>query len=356
MRTILEEGKEYWSWTIVKFDRVDEKRRRRYICRCKCGYEKSIVASIIASGKCKKCRFCRALRLEGQQFEDWTVLQRLPNDRFGGSMWLCKCKCGNERPVECGNLVNGASKCCFECGHNVTVKTSIIPSSWWYRTMDQAKIRKLKWDISEGYALEILTKQDNKCALSGFPLKFDPRNASIDRIDSSRGYEEGNIQWVHKHINMMKFKYSQTYFVKMCCAIADEFRRKSHFVRFTNKTGVRGVMLDRRTNDYTTGISMYDESGKQLRISLGYFQTLAEAADVKKQAEKLKADGIRDKEEYRKLAPRRKNNTSGTDGVSKCGDKWRAQFQINKKKVHLGLFPTKEEAAEVVRRTKLQRT
>jgi len=28
--------------------------------------------------------------------------------------------------------------------------------------------------------------------------------ASLDRIDSSKGYESGNIQWVHKQLNNMK--------------------------------------------------------------------------------------------------------------------------------------------------------
>lgn len=355
-RIILEEGKEYGLWTVVKFDCVDSRRRRRYICRCKCGYETSKVAAIIASGKSNKCKFCKALHLDGQEFGDWKVLKRLPNDKNGKSVWLCRCKCGNERPVQGGNLVKRGpkrgSKCCFECGHNKIVKTSVIPSSWWYKTMDQARMRNLKWGITEEYALDILKKQDNKCTLSGFALGFHPRTASLDRIDNTRGYEEGNVQWIHKHLNIMKHKYKQHYFVKMCCMVADEHRRKIQYTRFTNKTGVRGVMRDRRTNQYTTGISMYEDNGNQLRISLGYFQTLAEATSVREQAEKLKANGVRDKETYRKLAPQRKNNTSGIDGVSKDGKKWKAQIQINKKKMHLGLFSTKEEAGEVVRQAK----
>lgn len=39
-----------------------------------------------------------------------------------------------------------------------------------------------------------------------------------------------------------------------------------------------------------------------------------------------------------------KNNSSGYKGVSKCGNKWRAQIQINGEKIHLGVFAIKEEA------------
>ena len=44
------------------------------------------------------------------------------------------------------------------------------------------------------------------------PLTFD----RIDRIDSSKGYVKGNVQWVHKNVNLMKGKFDQEYFIEMC--------------------------------------------------------------------------------------------------------------------------------------------
>lgn len=40
--------------------------------------------------------------------------------------------------------------------------------------------------------------------------------ASLDRIDSSQGYIKGNVQWVHKDINKMKFDLSQDRFLELC--------------------------------------------------------------------------------------------------------------------------------------------
>jgi hypothetical protein len=48
--------------------------------------------------------------------------------------------------------------------------------------------------------------------------------ASLDRIDSSNGYEVGNIQWVHVMVNMCKNKYAQDVFVKMCKSVADRVK------------------------------------------------------------------------------------------------------------------------------------
>jgi hypothetical protein len=42
-----------------------------------------------------------------------------------------------------------------------------------------------------------------------------------------------------------------------------------------------------------------------------------------------------------------KRNTSGYKGVSKTGDKWKAQININNKRTYLGLYKDKKEAARI---------
>lgn len=49
--------------------------------------------------------------------------------------------------------------------------------------------------------------------------------ASLDRIDSSRGYVEGNVQWVHKDVNFMKQALSQERFVELCTLVAEKARK-----------------------------------------------------------------------------------------------------------------------------------
>lgn len=71
-------------------------------------------------------------------------------------------------------------------------------------------------------------QQGKKCALSGIPLTISStrkyNTASIDRIDNGKGYETGNIQWVHKHVNFMKRDHSVDYFIKLCTMVADNQR------------------------------------------------------------------------------------------------------------------------------------
>lgn len=64
--------------------------------------------------------------------------------------------------------------------------------------------------LSLDYMMELYEKQEGKCALSGREMTYItgngrvPTNISIDRIDSSVGYEEGNVQLVCIQANKMK--------------------------------------------------------------------------------------------------------------------------------------------------------
>ena len=73
----------------------------------------------------------------------------------------------------------------------------------------------------------ILSFQEFKCALTGWDI--DAKNvakntASLDRIDSSIGYVEGNVQWVHKMVNMCKQQYTQEEFLSMCDAVSNKIK------------------------------------------------------------------------------------------------------------------------------------
>lgn len=86
-----------------------------------------------------------------------------------------------------------------------------------------ANKRKIQVSVSEEYLLKLIEEQNFKCALTGLDIYFGPdkkRTASLDRIDSSIGYIEGNLQWVHKHINISKQYFSQEYYIEMCKNVA----------------------------------------------------------------------------------------------------------------------------------------
>jgi hypothetical protein len=54
--------------------------------------------------------------LTGDIYGRWTVLERIPGRRSGDIMWLCRCECGETRPVAGKRLRSGITKSCGAFG------------------------------------------------------------------------------------------------------------------------------------------------------------------------------------------------------------------------------------------------
>ena len=180
----------------------------------------------------------------GCRFGKLTVMERLENAKYGQRVWLCKCDCGKfiKRPT--GELRNrskyGRDTSCG-CGAFDNRKQTInwkgcgdIHGSMWGRIERGAKSRNYPFEITIEYGWDLFLKQNKKCALSGIDIYFPKTDweqkrgewtASLDRIDSMEGYIEGNVQWVYKDINRIKWAYNQEYFIKMCVKVASKGRK-----------------------------------------------------------------------------------------------------------------------------------
>jgi hypothetical protein len=162
--------------------------------------------------------------LETKRFGKWKVLEYLGvNNR--DSECLCQCECGLIKRVKTYHLVNGYSSQCIKCGQKPRKYKDGIGQAIWNIIVRRSDVKKIDLSISKEYAYSLYLKQDKKCALTGLDIRLPECgtdylkkdwSASLDRIDSSIGYIEGNVQWVHKDINRMKNIYSQDYFIYMC--------------------------------------------------------------------------------------------------------------------------------------------
>lgn len=92
----------------------------------------------------------------------------------------------------------------------------------------KAAKRKIKFNVSVKYLWDLFEKQKGKCALSGVKIELPKgssnhnrhHTASLDRINSDKGYIKGNCQWLFKTVNIMKWHYPQKEFVQFCKKIA----------------------------------------------------------------------------------------------------------------------------------------
>ena len=165
--------------------------------------------------------------LKDREFENLTVIRDTGKRKSRRPIWLCKCKCGQEVEILGKYLLNGDTKSCG-ClvkgnAHNRTGYKS-LGGTFWYTIKAGAEIRGIPFLITAEQAYNLYINQDKKCALTGVDIllvenyrdDYLLNTASLDRIDSNKGYTIDNIQWVHKIINIMKNKLSMEEFREWC--------------------------------------------------------------------------------------------------------------------------------------------
>ena len=165
----------------------------------------------------------------GEKFGNWEVISEQTEKYQRWYKFHVRCKCGNEKFILSYTLRSGRSTCCRECGNDKNYKgIGNLSSTFFSRILEGAKKRNIEVSVTMQDILDLLKKQEYKCALSGLPLimsksfskdrinQASSTTASLDRIDSSKGYILGNVQWVHKDVNIMKNKFNQDYFTETC--------------------------------------------------------------------------------------------------------------------------------------------
>lgn len=172
----------------------------------------------------------------------------LKDDRYGSLVftgerinknrrWLgvFDCDCGLKKTVRLDIVLSGNTKSCGCKSPNKDYKTIRISYGEEYKYWilfkyfrKNAKLRKKEFTITVEDVKKQYFAQNKVCQYTKSPLTFpetylrltDETTASIDRIDSSKGYIPGNIQLVTKKVNMMKGEMSHDEFIHTCQLIA----------------------------------------------------------------------------------------------------------------------------------------
>jgi len=241
-------GTRFGKLLIIKSWSKEFDNGRKHIvcdCVCDCGGTITVRASALLYDNKRQCgcedgRGSRSLCKVGAKYGKLTIL-RVWSDKFANHskerVCECICECGQTVVVRAKNIRNSHK---LSCGC-LTRRTSSdnplwkghgeISKSFWngIKGASLRRSRTILFDITIEQVWELFLKQDRKCALSGVSLVFPPKSryygdsgtASLDRIDSSKGYTIDNIQWVHKNINLMKWHLPQETFLEWCRMIAE---------------------------------------------------------------------------------------------------------------------------------------
>lgn len=209
--------------------------------RCECGFEDTRRYHTLKQAEdrvddLRGCVHCKnesqVVDLTGKRFGLLTVLLRDRIDpKNHNAYWKCRCDCGGESIVKADSLVKGATA---SCGCLVTRTGASHPrwkghgeisSSQWTHTKRNADHRNIPFEITIEEAWALFLTQRRCCALTGEPLHLrrcrgEFPSASLDRIDSTKGYVLSNVQWVQKQVNLAKRDVPQDDFIQMCISVA----------------------------------------------------------------------------------------------------------------------------------------
>lgn len=162
----------------------------------------------------------------GKKFNKLTVIAFSHSDPLQHKMWKCQCECGNEKVLATRQL--GKTQSCG-CVRNTKHKAGEFPIRLYSMMHNSAKRRGLNFDIPVSNLWELFLSQNKKCALTGLAIDFGvgptgkDRTASLDRIDSTKDYVCGNVQWVHRRVNVMKQDMSKEELIYLCGLIFKNF-------------------------------------------------------------------------------------------------------------------------------------
>lgn len=205
-----------------------------YFAICDCGKEVEIKQdSLIGNKPTKSCGCLRHNKdLIGLRYGRGLVIERLGITKLGTNkdrkkrLWKLKCGCGNEYTATTESLTSGSVSSCGcirrEEGSfykNRTRRKYASLKSYFNSVKSGASKRGLEFDITLKDVENLLEKQKNKCILSGVEIDIKI-NASLDRIDSKKGYIKDNVQWVEKRINFMKHSMKEDEFIYLCKCVA----------------------------------------------------------------------------------------------------------------------------------------
>lgn len=104
----------------------------------------------------------------------------------------------------------------------------------WYVLRSQYRDKKKKYgcDLTVEYVKQLWEKQSGICPFTGWRLilphnsdgwlEYNPFNASLDRIDNTKGYIEGNVRFISVMANLARQTFTDEQLITFCKAVANK--------------------------------------------------------------------------------------------------------------------------------------
>lgn len=146
--------------------------------------------------------------MSGQRFGAWVVVRESGRDKHGQALWECRCGCGAKRTIPGGRLRKGESGSCgcakpTACAaastrHGHAARGRLSPEyRTWSNMIDRCE-RAANRQYADYGGRGVTVCERWRADFANFFADMGLRPSlshTIERIDNSRGYEQGNCRW-----------------------------------------------------------------------------------------------------------------------------------------------------------------
>lgn len=243
-------GDQINDWTIIDGP-FNDSGKKSYDLQCKCGkirrFQLRYIIQPLFSKACRSCSQKRrrisgdATYKAGDKIKNLTLLGHRYQYK-GNTYYKVQCDCGNIYYTGHSKLYalkTGKAlpycRACYSIDKKARKKSTMVSdhiSVSRFRSIEkQAKERGIEFKLTPEYLENLLISQNFKCALSGDDIALslgthtkeerEHNTASLDRINPMLGYIEGNVQWIHKNINYMKWVLTNDQFIEYCNKVSN---------------------------------------------------------------------------------------------------------------------------------------
>ena len=240
---VIKVGQRFNKLVVLREFEDKSTRGRKWVCKCDCGREIILLTEELSAHKRKSCG---CYRVEAVQKYNEKIRNSISNQRFGKLLvispgltiqgkrqpifsWICKCDCGNTITIKASLLREGYVRSCGCIWKDSSVREA-SPDLIFFRPViaRRSGCKENPMEVCLDYLKKLWESQKGICPYSGISLllpewkafESHPRRASLDRIDASKGYIEGNIQFVSILANYAKNQNTHEEMVNFCKQIA----------------------------------------------------------------------------------------------------------------------------------------
>ena len=214
-------GDTFGSWTVID-DNTFVKGGHTYVkVQCKCGKIEDKCLSDLVNGRTKSCAArSRGTSIKiGDKYKSWTVIGG--PELFNGTHIKYEVQCGTTKWVQANELTNPNRN--FKCAAKErgaaqaerNGKVGELTLTRFTKLQRSAEKRNIEFLVSLEYLSNLYESQNHICAITGRQINSID-DASLDRINSSKGYIEGNVQWTTYQANVSKHTMTMEELYQFC--------------------------------------------------------------------------------------------------------------------------------------------